>query len=174
MPDSPIVAYYRGTGTDHAGRRLSDILAWDDEALEQVHDYVQWAFPNALPSRANSAAPLLTADDISTFRSDPALQQALLASLTRMLAFYGLERSITPAGIRIEKSSTWPLRAPHWLQPYNHNHLRLTRIMKCLLALGRDADARALQAVLLDIAERTDVRGVSRATARHWTGALDG
>lgn len=172
MDESPIVAFYRGTGTDHAGRLLRDVLAWDNEALEQVHDYVQWVFPNALPSRANSAAPLLTPGDVATFRGDPALQQALRAALARMLAFYGLRRS-GPDGMRIERGDDWPARSRQWLQPYNHNHLRLTRMMKCLQACGLDADARALQEVLLDIARRTDVGRVSRATAGHWERALE-
>jgi len=173
VPDSPLLAYYRGTGRDHAGRRLRDVLAWDNDALEQVHDYVQWVFPNELPSRASSAAPLLTADDIAVFRGDPALQEALLRSLDRMLAFYGLRRLEDANGVRIERADDWPVRSRQWLQPYNHNHLRLTRVMKCLRVLGREAEARALQAVLLDIAERTDVGGVSRATTRYWKSALD-
>lgn len=171
MADSPLIAYYRGAGTDHAGRHLHDVLAWDDDALEQVHDYVQWVFPNTEPSRANAAAPLLTAADIAAFRGDRVLREALGAALDRMLAFYGLRRCEAAGTVSIEQADHWATRSAHWLQPFNHNHLRLTRIMKCLAALGRREDAEALQRVLLDLADRTHVRAVSRTTAKHWREA---
>lgn len=173
MPDSPLLAYYRGTGTDHAGRQLADVLAWDDEALEQIHDYIQWVFPNAEPSRANSAAPLLTAADADAFGGDPDLQARLLVAFDRLLHFYGFRRAVGEDGaIRVEPAGNWPARAANWLQPFNHNHLRLTRIMKCLAALGRPGDARALQRALLEVAA-SHPRAVSPSTVRHWTSALD-
>lgn len=174
MADSPLITYYRGTGTDHAGRQLRDVLAWDDDALEHVHDYVQWLFPNTEPSRANAAAPLLTTDDIAAFRRDPALQHALRTAFERMLAYYGLRRRTTASAVLIEPAGEWPARARHWVHAYNHNHLRLTRIMKCLHALGFEADARALQSALLEVAARAGTPGVSPATVRHWQAALEG
>ena len=55
MPaESDLVKFYRGSGTDHAGRTLDEILTWDDAALESVHDYIQWLFPNPDASRANA------------------------------------------------------------------------------------------------------------------------
>lgn len=172
MPESPLIAFYRGTGTDHAGRRLVDVLAWDDAELEAVHDYIQWLFPNVEPSRANSFAPLLTPADIATFRGDPTLQSTLLQSFERLLRFYGYRRSDSgEGGLAIEPSADWETHATNWLQPYNHNHLRLTRIMKCLTALGLEAEARALQRALLETASR-HMRLVSRTTLRYWTDAV--
>src|SRR6266571_4801991 len=45
----PIVAYYSG-GPDAGGRMLAEILAWNDERLEAVHDFIQWVFPTRQPS----------------------------------------------------------------------------------------------------------------------------
>ena len=54
MPaESALITFYRGSGTDHAGRRIDEILSWDDAALESVHDYIQWLFPLDEPSRFN-------------------------------------------------------------------------------------------------------------------------
>lgn len=173
MPESALIRFYRGSGTDQSGRRLDEILAWDDAALERVHDYIQWVFPNAEPSRANPFAPLLSAADCDDFRTEPALRATLRRALDRMLAFYGLERHGAEGAVEIRPSAGWGRRSPNWLNPSNHNHLRLTRIMKCLTALGLDDDARALQRTLVDLAERSAPRLVTRATVRYWKSALD-
>ena len=51
MPADPIVTFYSG-GADDRGRTLEQILAWADDRLESVHDYIQWVFPTIAPSAA--------------------------------------------------------------------------------------------------------------------------
>jgi hypothetical protein len=85
------------------------------------------------------------------FRANDRLRDAIGHSLDRMLAFYGLRRSSAAASVRIELDpDRFQERAKHWLTPGNHNHLRLTRIMQSLSALGLLAEARALQRCLVD------------------------
>jgi hypothetical protein len=170
--DSAVLRFYRG-GLDHAGRRLGDILSWDDNALEQVHDYIQWLFPTAEPSRASAFAPLLTASDCAAFAADDQLRDALGQSFARMIRFYGWEPTVTDHGLEVRPSDRWTSRSAAWLTPHNHNHLRLTRIMKSLHALGLREEARALQRTLVDLAERTHRTSVSAPTARYWRSALD-
>ncbi|MGE3508343.1 MAG: opioid growth factor receptor-related protein [Vicinamibacterales bacterium] len=174
MSDSPLLTFYRGTGTDHAGRRLSDVLAWDDDALESVHDYIQWVFPGTEPSRANAQAPLLSSDDIGAFHEDAALRATLRRAFDRFLDFYGFRLITTDGESRVEPGPNWTARSQQWLQRNNHNHLRLTRIVRCLHALGLQPEAKALQRALLDVAERTHVGQVSRSTVRFWRAAIDG
>jgi hypothetical protein len=140
--DSPIIAFYRGTGTDDRGRTLDAIRSFSDDRLEHVHDFIQWLFPLDEPSGANPDAPVLTGDDIATFRADASLRAELLRSLDVMRRFYGVDRST---------ASSVPQR---WLLPHNHNYLRLTRIMKCLRLLGCDDAAASLFASLREIYER--------------------
>lgn len=173
MPDSPLLAFYRGTGTDHAGRRLSDVLAWDNDALESVHDYIQWVFPGTEPSRANALAPLLSPQDVAAFHGDAALRATLRRAFDRLLDFYGFRLLTMDGESRIEPGPDWAARSQQWLQRNNHNHLRLTRIIRCLHALGLQAEAKALQRALFDIAERTHVGQVSRSTLRFWRAAID-
>lgn len=156
----PVVAFYGG-GADDRGRTLEQILAWDDERLEAVHDYIQWVFPTRQPSGVNPFAPLVTAATEAAFAADPRLRDALRLALDRMLRFYGLRRS--NGGIDIDPGR-FGGRARVWLHPGNHNHLRLTRIMDSLSSLGLRDDALALQRCLLD-----DVcagPGAGRVTAR--------
>ena len=65
VTETPIVRFYRGTGFDARGRSLDEVLAWDDERLEDVHDYIQWLFPLDEPSQFTPHAPLLTAESLA-------------------------------------------------------------------------------------------------------------
>src|SRR5688572_4686580 len=87
---SKLVRFYRGEAPDAQGRLLKDILAWNDEQLEEVHDFIQWLFPLREPSQFNAQAPLLTQDDIAAFHSEPVLHANLRRSLERFLGFLGL------------------------------------------------------------------------------------
>lgn len=166
----PIVSFYSGA-PDAAGRTLDGILAWDDERLEGVHDYIQWAFPTRQPSGVNPLAPLVTDATVRAFERDAALRARLRRSLDRMLAFYGLRWNADRVDI---DERVFPARARVWLRPGNHNHLRLTRIMDSLAALGLRGEALALQKCLLeDIVPGPGAESVSSRTADFWRRAVD-
>jgi opioid growth factor receptor-like protein len=171
MPETALVRFYGAGGTDHAGRTLDEILAWDDWHLEDVHDYIQWLFPLEEPSRANPSAPLLTPEDIASFTNSPRQLEALHRAFVRILAFYGFEAIGSGGDTVIRRSSDWPSRSANWLRPSNHNHLRLTRIMKSLSLLGMSGEARALSLVLLGLAADPKIRAFSRTTVRLWQEA---
>jgi len=167
-PDS-IARFYRG-GRDSEGRTLDEILAWDDERLEAVHDYIQWVFPSRRPSAVNPHAPLVTDDTVRAFETDDALRDRLRHALERMLRFYGLRWR----GGRVEiDQPAFRARSPVWLTPGNHNHLRLTRIMDCLSTLGLRAEGIALQRCLLeDVAGGPGKGCISARTIDFWSRAL--
>ena len=131
-----LLGFYRGTSTDTRGRRLDEILAWDDERLEAVHDFIQWLFPLEEPSQFNLAAPLLTPADIREFRADPTLRQNLLRSAARMLAFYGFNVTEGDGHFAVKPSQQFGARQDVVYGGFNHNHLRITRILKSLTLLG--------------------------------------
>lgn len=165
---SPLLSFYRNTGTDHAGRTLADIRAFDHGELESHHDYIQWLFPLPEGSGVLPQAPRLTAADIASFRSDTSLRIELLRSFDQLLDFYGLERregpSVVPAGNFAE-------RIPDWLTVGNHNFLRLTRIMRSLTLLGCGAEASALHGCLVEIVGQLP-GVVSSRTLEFWAQAV--
>lgn len=167
------MGFYSG-GADDRGRTLEGILAWADDTLENVHDYIQWVFPTRAGSGVNPSAPLVTDATISAFMS-PALQDRLRRALNRMLEFYGLTSSTTSGGsveITIDPSR-FAQRSRNWLHPGNHNHLRLTRMMESLQALGLEAEAAALQrCLLIDVFGREGRNRITRQTYEYWSGAL--
>ena len=93
-------------------------MSWDDGKLEMIHDFIQWLFPTDEPSRFNPDAPILDEEDLTTFR-EPFFQQRLEQAAERFRKFY-----------------RFGAISPRWAQPFDHNLLRITRIVRCLALLG--------------------------------------
>ena len=164
---SRLLDFYRGLGTDIEGRRLEDILAWPDDDLEAVHDFIQWLFPLPEPSKFNPDAPLLTHQDIAAFKSDPVLQANLMKSFERILAFLGL--SLSEGRVVVGGNFTSRL-ADVWTNP-NHNWLRISRILRSLTLLGMEVQAQALYE-WLDATYTSRRFPISAETFRYWTEAV--
>ena len=147
-----MIGFYSDTEPDHRGRYLHEIQRWLDDQLEKVHDYIQWLFPLSEPSGFNVAAPVLNRESIQVFRTRPDLQEKLQVSFVRMMSFYGLE---TRSGERVSvnRAPNFVARATVWLSAGNHNHLRITRILKCLNLLGLEPEAKAFFDCLVEFYE---------------------
>jgi hypothetical protein len=159
---SAITEFFEGRGRDGSGRTLEEILRWSDGRLEDVHDYIQWLFPLPERSGANPWAPVLDAEDIAAFHRDAALRERLREGFDRMLAFYGLTRRDG----EIVPTAGFEQHARHWLTPGNHNHLRLTRILRSLRVLGLEEEAQRLWKALETIHGREAGAGRYSITER--------
>jgi hypothetical protein len=146
----PIVAFLEGEGADARGRTVFDVLAMDDAALERTHDFIQWLFPLPEPSGAVPDAPVLTPGEAQAIRDSVMAQCALAAATDRMEAFY---------------------RSTHgWLKPHDHNHLRITRIIRSLRLLRGDGEADAFRDAILCYVEATRAP-VSARSRGYWVTA---
>ena len=141
--------------------------------LEEVHDYIQWLFPLDKPSSANQYAPILTSTDIHVFAQGADLRERLVQSLRTMLNFYGLTLEGTLESPTVLLGPTFPSRAAEWLRPYNHNFLRLTRILRSLWLLGCRDHARALLGCLESI-YIDNVHIIGEKTIHFWRRACQG
>lgn len=172
MVTQPVLDFHLGLGTDHAGRSIGDILAFDDEALESTHDYIQWLFPLAEPSRAVPTSPVVTPTEIAGFRKAAAARDSQLRALDRMLRFYGLQPiSRVAGGLEIHPAADFASRRRIWLRPGNHNLLRLTRMMKSLRLLGNETHARALFDALSALYTEESA-AIGPTTFRYWQESL--
>ena len=145
-----IVAFLEGEGPDGCGRSLFEVLAFDDVRLETTHDFVQWLFPLNEPSVAVPEAPVLGPEDVAAIRESGMAQCALAAATDRMDAFY---------------------RATHdWLMPNDHNHRRITRIIRSLRLLRGDKAADAFRAAILARVEATRAP-ISARSRGYWATA---
>ena len=150
MVASPIVAFLEGEGEDGGGRTVFEVLAMDNAALERTHDFIQWLFPLPEPSAAVPDAPVLSPDDMRNIRESELAPIALAAATDRMANFY---------------------RSTHdWLMPNDHNHRRITRIIRSLRLLVGDAEADAFRAGILARVEATRAP-VSARSRGYWATA---
>lgn len=122
---SALTDFLSGEGVDAAGRSLADVLAFDDAALESRHDFIQWLFPLPDGSAAVPGSPVLTDQDAAAIRSDPRALANLTAAAERLQDFYAQTHG--------------------WRATFDHNHLRITRIIRSLRLLRGDAAADAFR-----------------------------
>ena len=127
-----IVGFLEGKTPDHRGRMLAMILQQTDHQAETTHDYIQWLFPLDEPSRSVMGAPVLNELDIEDIRHSELAQQNLIKSASWFLGF--LERN------------------DHWITKYDHNHLRITRVIKSLRLLASDEAADTFRDKVLALA----------------------
>ena len=166
---SRLVEFYSGRAPDHAGRFLHQIQQWPDERLEAVHDFIQWLFPLPEPSPVNPLAPVLDPETIEAFAARPELRRNLRLSFLRMLRFYGLDMQPgPPPAVRL--AANFAERAANWLHRGNHNHLRITRILKSLALLGLKEEAGAFLACLETIYAKNP-GGISAVSVEFWRAA---
>ncbi|KAI4129983.1 MAG: hypothetical protein LQ347_003553 [Umbilicaria vellea] len=134
-------------GPDRRGRTLTDILSWPYERLERVHDYIQTLFPTPDPSAHNAAAPLVDRATFQAFHQRSDLRDRLRESFVCMLRFYGLELQVKQILVSkrfiVVPGTNFLERAPLWVVQTNHNHQRITRIIRSLRILGLEDEAAA-------------------------------
>lgn len=170
--NSQLVQFYLGQGPDNQGRMIDEILSWRDEQLEDVHDYIQWLFPLTEKSAFNSSAPVLSEADITTFRSNPKANQKLLLSLARLIDFYGFMATWEGGTYRIVKSKYFQQKSRNWLTKYNHNFLRITRVLKALVLLGAEKHAKVFLTSLEDV-YKDNSQVIGQETLRYWREAVN-
>jgi hypothetical protein len=127
-----IVGFLEGRTPDHRGRILAMLLQQTDQQAETNHDYIQWLFPLDEASRSVSGVPVLTELEIDEIRESGLAQANLAKSARWFLGF--LERN------------------DHWITKYNHNHLRITRVIKSLRLLASDEAADKFKDKVLALA----------------------
>lgn len=168
--DSRLVAFLRGTGTDHRGRTIAAVQCFSHAELESHHDFIQWLFPLPEPSPVNPEAPVLMEADAVAVQGDPELRAAVERSFAVTLDFYGFVLRGDQAKLKVDRAPHWRNASANWLTPRNHNFLRLTRIMRSMRLLGFPSHAEALGAALEEV--YTDApEVVGRTTIGYWRDA---
>ncbi|MDR1389233.1 MAG: hypothetical protein LBJ31_04590 [Treponema sp.] len=165
-----IVDFYSGISTDTEGRTIHDIFKFNYEQLETIHDYIQWLFPLKEKSNFNDNAPLLTSGDIQVFRSDDVIKANVNKALRMMLDFYGFNMATNDANIKIAKNENYEERAKNWITPFNHNYLRITRILKFLTLAGMKNYAAAFFGALENV-YTGNKKTIGRTTFAYWKNA---
>lgn len=103
-----------GQAPNDKGEYISDIHKYNHESLETIHNYIQWIFPLAEPSENVPDTPYLDKDFVKNINDADyqIIKDNIIKSIDMMTEFY-------------ENSD-------YWLSYNDHNHLRITRIIKSL------------------------------------------
>ena len=142
--------FLEGAIPDGRGRTLSMIMAFDDQTIESTHDFIQWIFPLDEPSRSHPGAPVLDLFEIEEIKSSEVAQANLMQSADWYFGFLQ--------------------RHDHWIRQYDHNHLRITRVIKSLRLLVSDEVADRYKATLLNhIGDR--ISKISGRSCEYWSVA---
>jgi len=151
------------------GRTLDEILAYSDDQLEDHHDIVQWCFPNHQPSNFNPDTPVVSEAEQRLLAADSAIQRRMRDVLDRWLRFYGFRFE----GNAVVRSPDFPEKSINWNRPLNHNHLRITRIIRSLRLFGLDAEAQQVYNAFNAFA-RSPESTIAPSAPAYWQKALTG
>ena len=116
---------------------------------------------------------MLLPETVEAFRWDADLRERLLRGFRRMASFYGFEiRDFSDGSTQLDPAPDFAVRSRFWLNPGNHNFLRLTRILTSLRTLGCEDRAESLFDVL-DLVYRRDHTLIGESTYGFWRSATD-
>lgn len=153
MEHHRLLLFLEGAGPNGDGRFIDEVLALDDTQIEHVHTFIQWLFPLDEPSRAQPQSPVLLKGEVELIRQSNLAQQNLVMATERMLAFYRLNR--------------------HWHGRFDHNHLRISRIIASLRLLRGEFAAAMFLREIENLVEKGG-NLVSTESRKYWRRALDG
>ncbi len=135
---------------DFLGRNLQDIWDFSDEEIEKNHDFIQLVFPTNKPSMAVSHGLYLDSETlIERIKNNPEAQKNIVKSANWFLSF--LERNT------------------YWNQKYDHNQLRITRVIESLRLLVSNEEADKFYRSVLKLVE--DDNKINLNTLVFWKNA---
>lgn len=177
--DPPLVLFFdpAASGPDPIGRSLPQILSWSDVDLEYSHDYVQNLFPLPEGSRYNANIWLITSEVYDAFHARSELRESLEKAFARMIAFYGLEikhshaDAVSGRVMEVTRGQNYDSAKHGWVIRFNHNHLRITRVLRSLRLLGLSELAAAFHRFLQSDVDVT--ANVSPESRMFWARAAE-
>lgn len=148
--DDYVLAFLEKRGVDYEGRMLEEVWSFNDIQIESTHDFIQWVFPLPKESSGQLSLPVVTTAGLERISASPEASANLRASEEWFLGF--LSRSTV------------------WLTNYNHNHLRITRMIKSSrLIEGTERSASLFQQVVFLAGQDADLIGTK--AIGFWTDA---
>src|ERR1039457_112939 len=181
---SQLTDFYEEDGLDSENRSLRHILNMTDNELEGTHDCIQWLFPLREQSNFNADAPVLSDQDIEWFEQHGG---NFYDAFERFIGFCGLQWSqeeepdnkIAWSNSRhcsyyinkLEYAPNFDERAKLVWASFNHNMLRITRVLKSAKTLGFDDLADAFYAKCKEIYEGTKFK-IPADTFGYWTKVI--
>lgn len=154
-----IIDFLEGKGKDYKDRTFEEIITYSDKVMEECHDQVQWMFPLHEESKFAQTYPILTKETVEAAKNNTAIKQNLCKAQDRMQKFYGIHQDRWDRDIQRE-----------WCKEFNHNLLRITRIVRCLRFFGLEDEAKEFYDKILYVGQHFDISNVTKA---YWWRAMN-
>jgi hypothetical protein len=158
--NTKLVDFYSKEAPNSEGNWLEEIWAWPDSEWEYEHSFIQWMFPSTSESMFNADAPILDRETIALWNKSPPLKENLSISFERWLSFCGVEQTDSGLAIANFNNFVWPR--------FNHNWLRITRVLNSLTHLGLNKEAAEFRAALFKAHEDKSIV-IGEETSRFWS-----
>lgn len=168
-----ILDFYCYDGQDPYGRTILDLIAMTDGQLESSHDVIQRFPPLHEESNFNPECPIIDRESAKLLRSNVEAQKRIHEAILRFMRFLGFDYQLPPLSGGEGKFVHDPLgdeNRKNWRRPRNHNHLRITRVIRSLRLFGLEEEAQRVFDAVYQSA--TDAICISDNTARYWYMAL--
>ena len=134
---------------DFKGRMIHEIWDYSDDAIESNHDFIQLIFPLNKKSKSVFHGYYLDKDDlVKSLKEDHNVQQNIVKSSKWFLSF--LKRN------------------NHWKSNYDHNQLRITRVIECLRLLVGNKEADAFYQSVIGLCSGSNI---NETTLGFWKNA---
>ena len=134
---------------DFKGRMIQDIWNYSDEEIEGIHDFIQILFPLNKKSQSVFHGYYLETDDlVQSLKDDEQVKENILKSLEWFLSFLK--------------------RHDYWKRRYNHNQLRITRVIECLRLLVGDDEANNFYKSVIELCKD---KNINKKTIGFWNNA---
>ena len=145
-----LITFLKDQEPDFKVRFLSDIWNFRDIDIERNHDFIQILFP--LEIRSNNISHHYYIDSpelLSKLRNDNLVKENVVKSSKWFLKFLS--------------------RNEHWRKSQDHNHLRITRIIKCLRLIVSDEEADNFYDDVLELLGNNNL--INKRTLEFWSEA---
>jgi hypothetical protein len=137
------------TEPDFKDRMIQDIWNYSDEEIESIHDFIQILFPLNKKSQSVFHGYYLDTDIlVQSLKGDDQVKGNILKSSKWFLSFLK--------------------RHDCWKRGYNHNQLRITRIIECLRLIVGDEEADGFYQSIKTLSENANL---NNKTVEFWDNA---
>jgi hypothetical protein len=141
--DKLLVDFFCGNSRDSAGRTIEQILEFDENDIENYHDFIQWIFPTSEESSYNSNAPIISNNFKNILSSNNVATCNFCRTCRMFIDFIGFE--CKDDTIVAKEKATMFYDRPQ------HNLLRITRVLNSLNQLGKISCSQKLFLILENI-----------------------
>ena len=147
---SSLCSFLTGHETNSSGWLLSHVWKFNDTQIENTHTFIQWVFPTDEPSRATPGSPVLDEEQILEIQNNDQAKQNLSKSADWFFNFLR--------------------RNNYWRKAHDHNHLRITRVIKSLRLLCGDDEADYYKEQFWQLLG-ADISQIPSKTIEYWEDA---